>query len=185
MHGGDVLEKLKSMIARKGGELYGGEQVTQLQHALQAAALAEAGGAADHVVVAALLHDIGHLFEPEFDRAMELETDLVHERLGEAFLKRFFGADVTEPVRLHVAAKRYLCATDPSYFATLSAASVHSLKLQGGPMSEDEVARFETEPSFRDAVQVRLYDDRAKDPAMVTPAFDHYLDHVKRVLKAA
>jgi gamma-butyrobetaine dioxygenase len=95
--------------------------------------------------------------------------------LGEAFLKRFFGAEVTEPVRLHVAAKRYLCATRPEYFGGLSPASVHSLRLQGGPMTTDEVTAFEAEPHYRDAVSVRVYDDRAKEPAAKTPDLDHYL----------
>lgn len=179
----DILSKLKDMVARKGADLYGGEAVTQLQHALQGAHLAEQERQPAHVIAAALLHDIGHLFEPEFDRALEAEKDLVHEKLGEAFLKRFFGPDVTEPVRLHVAAKRYLCATRPGYFEGLSPASVHSLKLQGGPMSPAEVAAFEAGPHYADAVQVRLYDDRAKDPAMVTPDLDHFLVHVAKVMR--
>ncbi|MEZ5854122.1 MAG: HD domain-containing protein [Hyphomicrobiaceae bacterium] len=177
----DVLDTLEALMARKGGDLYGGECVTQLQHALQAANLAEQDGKTSSIVVAALLHDIGHLFEPEFERALMTNEDHRHEKLGDAFLKRFFGAEVTEPVRLHVAAKRYLCATRPDYFGSLSPASVHSLKLQGGPMSDEEVAQFEAEPHFAAAVDVRLYDDLAKDPDARTPDLAHFFLHVRKV----
>lgn len=178
----DIVSLIAEMVSRKGGELYGGEQVTEEQHALQAAHLAEREGRPAHVIVAALLHDVGHLFEPEFHRAMELQSDGRHEQIGQAFLKRWFGPDVTEPVRLHVAAKRYLCATRPGYFDTLSPASVHSLALQGGPMSAEEVAAFEATPHYADAVQVRLYDDLAKDVTMKTPDMNHFMRYVTAVV---
>lgn len=176
-----IAELLKDIVASKGGELYGGEAVTQEQHALQAAFLAERDGQPAPVIVAALLHDVGHLFEPDFQHAMELDKDGHHENIGHAFLKRWFGPEVTEPVRLHVAAKRYLCATRQGYFETLSLASVHSLALQGGPMSPDEVAAFERLAHCEAAVQVRIYDDLAKDVDMKTPPLEHFLHHVRLV----
>ena len=100
------------------------------------------------------------------------------EDIGNALLKRWFGPEVTEPVRLHVAAKRYLCATRAGYLEALSPASVHSLGLQGGPMASEEVAAFEAQPYARDAVQVRIYDDLAKDPLMKTPDIEHFLRFV-------
>lgn len=181
----DLRANLLDMMATKGAGLYGGEAITQEAHALQAAALAEHDGQAAHVIVAALLHDIGHLYEPGFAEALDKAADGRHEMIGQALLKRWFGPNVTEPVRLHVAAKRYLCATRPHYFATLSPASVRSLALQGGPMSADEVARFEAEPHWRDAVQVRLYDDLAKDPEMVTPDLAHFLPYVEAETRQA
>ena len=178
-----VLDKLREMVSHKGGDLYGGEAVTQLQHALQAAHLAECDGKAPHVIAAALLHDVGHLFEPDFDSALATTEDHRHETLGCAFLRRFFGPDVTEPVRLHVAAKRYLCAKRPGYFATLSPASVHSLELQGGPMTAEDVRAFEAEPHYRDAVDVRLYDDLAKAPDATTPDLEHFLAVVGKLVR--
>lgn len=176
-----ITKTLSDMVASKGAELYGGEAVTQEQHALQAAYLAEKDGQGAPVIVAALLHDVGHLFEPEFERAMDLDKDGRHEDIGHAFLKRWFGPEVTEPVRLHVAAKRYLCATRSGYFESLSPASVHSLSLQGGPMSPDEVAAFERQAHYEAAVQVRIYDDLAKDADRKTPPLGHFLSYVEMV----
>ena len=177
----EICTTLRDMIANKGSALYGGEQVTQEQHALQAAHLAEQDRAPAHVIVAALLHDVGHLFEREFDQALTTTVDMVHEQVGEAFLRRWFRPDVTEPVRLHVMAKRYLCATRPGYFEALSPASVRSLALQGGPMSADEAAAFEADPHYSDAVRVRVYDDMAKDQQRRTPGLEHFLGYVVQV----
>ena len=132
----DIIGRISSMLEVNGTGLYGGEAVTQTQHALQCAALAEADGASAHLVTAALLHDVGHVLDPEFETALEQGQDLVHEDVGERFLNDWFGDEVTQPVKLHVAAKRYLCAVDSSYFDKLSEASVLTLKLQGGPMSD-------------------------------------------------
>ena len=117
------------------------------------------------LVAAALLHDIGHLRE---------ETDARHGEAGAQWLSQWFGEAVTEPVRLHVAAKRYLCAIEPGYFGLLSAESVRTLALQGGPMTAGEAAAFEALPHARDAVAVRRWDDEAKDPAVAPPEFSHF-----------
>jgi len=131
----------------------------------QAAALAQAGGAADPLVAAALLHDVGHLRN---------ESDSRHGVAGARWLTQWFAEPVTEPVRLHVAAKRYLCATEPGYLGRLSAESVRTLALQGGPMDAGEAAAFAAQPYFRDAVAVRRWDDLAKDPAVTPPQYTHF-----------
>ncbi len=180
-----LIDDLRDMIAAKGGNLYGGESVTQEQHALQCAQLAQDDKAPASLVAAALLHDIGHLMEADFEAAMDRGEDRFHENLGERFLTRWFGPEVTEPVRLHVAAKRYLCATDPDYHDRLSPASVHTLRIQGGPMNRDEVAAFEANPHYREAVRLRIWDDEGKDPDMNTDSLDHFLGIVRQVAEAA
>jgi gamma-butyrobetaine dioxygenase len=142
-----------------------GEPVPIGKHMLQAGALAEAAGAQDALVAAALLHDIGHLLDEDEDR---------HGEAGARWLSQWFGEAVTEPVRLHVAAKRYLCAVDAGYFGLLSAESVRTLSLQAGPMTAAETAAFEALPHARDAVAVRRWDDQAKDPAVTPPPFAHF-----------
>jgi gamma-butyrobetaine dioxygenase len=143
-----------------------GEPVPIGEHMLQAGALAKAAGAEGALVAAALLHDVGHLLgETEEDR---------HGEAGARWLSQWFGDEVTEPVRLHVPAKRYLCAADAAYFGLLSPESVRTLSLQGGPMTAGEVAAFEALPFSRDAVAVRRWDDGAKDPAVTAPRFAHF-----------
>ena len=164
----DILDRIEKMLADNGTDMYGGEAVTQTEHALQCAALAEAEGASPKLIASSLLHDIGHLLEPEFEEAMNHDEDMVHEDLGEAFLESYFDEEVTQPVKLHVDAKRYLCATDETYFSKLSPASVHSLKLQGGPMDEAEVSQFEMNKYYKEALRLRVWDDLAKDPEMKT-----------------
>ncbi|MGI9465114.1 MAG: phosphonate degradation HD-domain oxygenase [Aestuariivirgaceae bacterium] len=176
-----LIEQLREMIAAKGGALYGGEAVTQEQHALQCAQFAENEGAPKHLVAAALLHDIGHLLDHDFEDAQARGDDRFHENVGDTFLKDWFGPDVTEPVRLHVASKRYLCATDPDYFATLSPASVHSLRIQGGPMNAAETAEFEAIDNYKDALRLRIWDDKGKDPEMKTGDLEHFLGIVRDV----
>jgi phosphonate degradation associated HDIG domain protein len=153
------------------------EAVTELDHALQAAALAQSDGAPDHLVAAALLHDVGHLVS---DDNVTLDDDLTddfhHERVGAQYLARWFGPEVTAPVALHVAAKRYLCAIEPGYLDGLSPSSARSLALQGGPMTADEVARFERLAHHDAAVCVRRWDDQAKVAGLDVGAFaDHQL----------
>lgn len=180
----NIVAFIADIFERRGAESYLGEAVTMSQHMLQGAVLAEREGAADELVAAALLHDIGH-YTSEFGTLSLGDTrDNYHEEAGAAVLMPFFPAVITECVRLHVPAKRYLCATDAGYFAKLSEASKHTLSLQGGPMSVEEVAEFERNPYYREAVKVRIWDDGGKDPAMATPAFAHYVPLLQRVVQA-
>jgi gamma-butyrobetaine dioxygenase len=169
-----VVDEIADLLATRGRALYFGEAVTEAEHALQSAALAEAEGAEDILVAAALLHDVGHLLHNHGEDVAERGIDGRHEEIGCGWLKKWFGPDVAEPVRLHVAAKRYLCAVDPSYLARLSAASRHSLELQGGPFSAAEVKAFEQNPHHAAAVRLRRWDDTAKVVGLQVPPFDHY-----------
>ncbi len=164
-----------------GAEAYFGEPVTVTEHCLQAAQFAQACGASDALVLTALLHDIGHLIEPAPDDFADWETDAGHERIGAAWLAKRFGPAVSEPVRLHVPAKRYLCAKEPDYFATLSPASVTTLGLQGGPMSQAQMLAFEAEPYFRDAVSLRRWDDQAKVAGFPVPDLAFYRPLIERL----
>lgn len=155
------------------GQRYDREAITQLQHALQTAAWAEREGDRDALVIASLLHDIGHLLVPDAAAASEAGQDLHHEEIGARWLARLFGPEVSEPVRLHVAAKRHL-ARDPAYAADLSPESAHTLALQGGPFTDEEDAAFLALPFAQDAIRLRLHDDRAKDPDAVVPGVASY-----------
>jgi phosphonate degradation associated HDIG domain protein len=157
-----VLEEIFQLYGERGDGAYFGESVSMTEHGLQAAHFAHAAGAPSSLIVAALLHDVGHLVEEVPDDLADWTTDAGHERIGAEWLARRFPPAVSEPVRLHVPAKRYLLATDPAYLANLSPASVVTLKLQGGPMSFEEAARFEVERFNREAVLVRRCDDRGK-----------------------
>ena len=162
------------IFAARGSEAYFGEPVSQLEHALQTAWHAERDGAPPWLVVAALLHDIGHLLHGLPEHIAELGIDARHEDVGHAWLAQFFGPEITAPVRMHVDAKRYLCATDPEYLQLLSPASVESLRLQGGPFTEAEARAFEQQPFAREAVRLRRWDDLAKVPGMDVPGLEHY-----------
>jgi len=159
------IEAIAELFAGPGARDYLGEAVTIGVHMRQAGALAAAAGAYEPLVAAALLHDIGHL---------RSETDARHGTAGARWLSQWFSEAVTEPVRLHVAAKRYLCAAEPGYFGRLSAESVRTLALQGGPMTPVQTAAFEALPFARDAVAVRRWDDEAKDPSVTPPAFAYF-----------
>lgn len=174
--------RIVDLFVERGDEEYHGESVSQSAHALQAAHLAESEGADDALVVAALLHDIGHLLHDLGEDAAERGIDDYHENSGAHWLARHFGPEVSEPVRLHVAAKRYLCAVDPSYHDGLSPASRLSLELQGGPMSAEEVATFEAHPSCSRAVRLRRWDDAAKVVDRVVPGLEHYLGRIESLL---
>lgn len=179
-----IVAFLADIFDRRGGEEYLGESVTMAEHMLQGAYLAEQKGEREEIIVATLLHDIGH-FTSEFGTFSMADThDKHHEEAGAQVLERFFPDIVTDCVRHHVAAKRYICATDPAYFAELSEASIHSLKLQGGPMSAAEVEAFETLANAREIVRVRHYDDAGKVAGMKTPGFAHYAPMVQRVVDA-
>jgi gamma-butyrobetaine dioxygenase len=181
----DALRIIDHTFHSAEGMEYLGEDVTMIQHQLQAAALAT--GCSDALVVAALLHDIGHVIgrdEGESGAADALmhDRDAHHDSAGARWLSCWFGPDVTEPVRLHVAAKRYLVSTERDYAARLSAASAHTLRLQGGPMSRQQVGAFETLLYARDAVALRRLDEMAKDASKEVPVFDTYRDLLSRVL---
>jgi [1-hydroxy-2-(trimethylamino)ethyl]phosphonate dioxygenase len=174
----DLRQELLAIYAGRATRRYGLSDINQLQHALQSAAHAERDGCSPATVLAALLHDVGHMIHDLGEDPASAGVDDVHEELAAQWLAERFGPDVAEPVRLHVAAKRYLCATEPGYFGKLSEDSVRSLELQGGPMSPDEVVAFRKLPFHAEAVQLRRYDEAAKDPRASTPDFDHYLRHV-------
>ena len=179
---GNIVDFLQDIFERRGGEEYLGEPVTMAEHMLQGATMAEQAGQPEIIIVSALLHDIGH-FTSEFGMfSMDDTEDRHHEDAGALVLQKFFPTLVTDCVRYHVAAKRYLCATRPSYFKKLSEASVHSLNLQGGPMSEDEVQEFEKNPNLKEIIAVRYLDDAGKHPDMETPPFSHFAPMVQRIV---
>lgn len=171
----EKVEQIVAVLVEGGAEAYFGEPVTQLEHALQSAALAERDEAADTLVVAALLHDIGHLVAGGREDIADHGVDARHEDAGEHWLTEYFGPAVTAPIRMHVAAKRYLCAVEPGYYETLSFASVRSLMLQGGVFDEAGANGFIAQPHAADAVRLRRWDDLAKDPAAHTPPLEHYM----------
>jgi gamma-butyrobetaine dioxygenase len=150
------------------------------QHGLQAAHFARAADAPEPLVLAALLHDIGHLIEAVPDRIEDWQHDAAHEDSGSRWLERYFGPEVCGPVRLHVAAKRCLCATDPQYIQQLSPASVLTLKLQGGPMSADEVAAFQQQRGWREALRLRRWDDAGKVAGLTTVDLEAYRPMIER-----
>jgi phosphonate degradation associated HDIG domain protein len=169
-----LSEQLWAIYSSRGAGAYFGEVVTTLEHSLQAAHFARESKASDALVVAALLHDIGHLIDSAPPEFADWKADARHEVSGSRWLAQRFGPEVSEPVRLHVPAKRYLCATDPSFLAHLSPASVRTLALQGGPMSGAEMAAFRLEPFHRDAIQLRHWDDRGKVAGLRTADFAQY-----------
>jgi len=169
-----VFDEILAIYESRGASAYYGEPVSMTEHGLQAAHFAQAERAPPELVVAALLHDIGHLLEPVPDDIADWKVDARHEEVGSRWLAARFHAGVAAAVRLHVPAKRYLCATDGRYFAKLSEASVATLILQGGPMSAPETAHFEGERFYREAVRLRHWDDQGKVAGLSTPEFEHY-----------
>jgi phosphonate degradation associated HDIG domain protein len=177
------IAQIFERFERHGGADYGGERVRQLEHALQCATLAEAEGAEASLITAALLHDIGHLLHDLGDSPAARGIDDRHELRGREWLARWFGEAVTEPVRLHVNAKRYLTATDPEYFETLSTGSVRSLELQGGPFSAELAAGFIGLPYAPEAVRLRRWDESAKVPGKATPDLAHFSRYLEASLR--
>ena len=165
------------------GNQHYGEEVTMQQHMLQAATLAEQDGQPPEMVAACLLHDFGHLIHDFADDIADHGIDAVHEELGAQQLGQWFTDPVVEPGRLHVAAKRYICATDPDYLNGLSAASLQSLELQGGPMNEEEIREFESHPFFRESLTLRHYDDLGKQVEMQTPPLEYFRPLLVQLLK--
>lgn len=181
----DTIAEIRRLFDHRGHAEYGGEAVSQRQHALQAAHLARRSGAGPSLVAAALLHDIGHLLHNLPEDARDSGIDDHHEGLAARWLRDAFGDEVVEPVRMHVAAKRYLCAVEPSYSERLSEPSRISLQLQGGPMTPEEVERFRSSPHVEAAVSLRRWDDEAKDPEAEVPDLDTYLPILEAALAAA
>ena len=178
----NIVDFIGSIFEKRGDEEYLGEPVTMGQHMLQGATMAEQRREPDEIIIGTLLHDIGH-FTSEFGTfSMEDTEDRYHEDAGAAVLEQFFPKIITDCCRHHVAAKRYLCATDPEYFQKLSTASIHSLNLQGGPMSEAELKDFEKNPNLKKILKVRLYDDAGKIPDMITPSFWHFAPLVQKMV---
>jgi [1-hydroxy-2-(trimethylamino)ethyl]phosphonate dioxygenase len=169
-----VAEEILAIFQKHGMSQYFGESVTMTEHALQAAFFAQADAAPPRLILAALLHDIGHLIDDIPSDIGDWTRDAHHERVGGIWLASRFGPEVSEPVRLHVPAKRYLLSVDPGYFARLSSASVVTLKLQGGAMAAHEVAKFETERFSKEAVRVRRWDDQGKVAGLKTPGLAEY-----------
>jgi len=179
----DPIQVIADLFASDGASEYLGEPVTQASHMLQAAALAQQCGAPPTLVAAALLHDVGHFTSAVSGHDLMRGTDNRHSAAGADWLAQWFGEEVTEPVRLHVAAKRYLCAVEPGYLAALSPASVYTLEVQGGPMNAAERAEFEAHPQAAAALRLRRWDDEAKDPAASPPAFGYYKSLLRRLLR--
>ena len=169
-----VVDQIVVLFNQHGNSQYGGEAVSQVEHALQSALLASNAGLDAAEVVAALLHDIGHLLHHLPDDAPEQGIDDHHEDLGAAWLARHLIPEAVEPVRLHVAAKRYLCAVEADYYSKLSGPSITSLELQGGPMSPAETHDFERNPHHRAAVTLRRFDEQAKIPGLATPRIEDF-----------
>lgn len=169
------VTQILDAFAKRGADQYAGEEVTQLQHALQSGQLAMRANASPKLVAAALLHDIGHILDdPDEPHDGNENLDDKHESRGYQFLAEHFGPHIADPVRLHVAAKRYLCTKNPSYEQHLSATSLKSFHDQGGRMSPAEIEQFEAEPFYREALQLRHWDDAAKDPSAVTPPIEDF-----------
>ncbi|PBB21091.1 HD domain-containing protein [Mesorhizobium sp. WSM4313] len=183
LNAGNIVEFIADIFERRGAESYLGEPVTMSEHMLQGAWLAEQDGAPQELVAAALLHDIGHYTSEFGTYSPDDVEDKHHDEAGGEVLAPFFPPVIVECVRLHVSAKRYLCATDPTYFSKLSPASVHTLSLQGGPMSAKEVAEFRSNPFHDEAVRVRIWDEGGKIAGMKTRAFRDYVPLLERVVK--
>ena len=177
------IQEILELFERRGKAAYYGEPVSQAEHGLQAARLAWAEGASDELVLAALFHDIGHLLCGEDETVAEQGIDTHHEDSGANWLLENFGPAVAEPARLHVAAKRYLCTTRPEYREGLSPASQLSLKLQGGLMSSEEVAEFEANPYYMDAIRLRFWDDEAKVAKLAVPGLEAYFGRIISLIK--
>jgi [1-hydroxy-2-(trimethylamino)ethyl]phosphonate dioxygenase len=170
----EVIDEIFAAFRARGAESYLGEPVSLAEHMLQTALAAERDGADPVLVASALLHDYGHLVHTLPEDAAEHGIDTLHEEAGAAWLAQHFVPRVTEPLRLHVLAKRYLCATEPEYLEALSPASLLSLELQGGPCSPAEVDAFERGPFAEEAIRLRRWDDVGKIAGLTTPPLEHY-----------
>ena len=179
----NIVNHIEDIFNRRGAESYLGEDVTMAQHMLQAAQCAEESGADGSLIVAALLHDIGHYKNEIPETALAKGINNYHEEAGANFLEDYFPVSVIEPIRQHVSAKRYLCAVKSNYFQSLSVASVHTLNLQGGPMNENEIKEFEKNAYLDDCVKLRYCDEGAKDPERIHPQFSYFRALVESLVK--
>ena len=179
----NIVNHIEDVFTRRGAESYLGEDVTMAQHMLQAAQSAEKSGAEDSLIVAALLHDIGHFKNEIPETALAKGKNNYHEEASANFLEDYFPISVVEPIRQHVSAKRYLCAVKSDYFERLSPASIHSLKLQGGPMNEEEIKEFEKNDYLEQCIKLRYWDDDAKDPRRLCPSFSFYRPLIESLVK--
>jgi len=175
-------DQIHTLFQTKGESLYGGEDVSQLAHALQSAWCAEQSGASDELVIACLLHDLGHLLFEQGPNDLAEGRDDLHQYKVLPFLRPALPDGVVEPIALHVEAKRYLCQAEPGYFESLSEASRLSLALQGGPMDEAAAAAFWARPYAREAVQLRRCDDIAKVVGLPTPGLDHFMPRLQALM---
>jgi phosphonate degradation associated HDIG domain protein len=182
MNHDEVVGYIAQLFKERGDSQYGGEMVTQLEHALQAATLAEHDGCDSAAISAALLHDIGHVMHDLSDDAPEQGVDDLHEVIAYRFLNQYFPREVSEPVELHVAAKRYLCAVDATYYDSLSEPSKLSLKLQGGPFQPEQIAEFEQHSYWEQAINLRKWDDLAKVAGTKTPSLEYFLVYISQSL---
>jgi phosphonate degradation associated HDIG domain protein len=180
-----TLSEIDQLFAQRGGEQYAGEPVTQLEHALQCARLAEIDRAGDELVTAALLHDLGHLLHDLGASPTLQGVDDVHQYRALPFLRGLFGDAVLDPIKLHVDAKRYLCAVRRGYFGALSDDSKRSLRLQGGIFDEAEAAAFIGQPGAVQAARLREWDDRAKSAGLATPPLSYFLECASRCARSA
>lgn len=181
MNANAVVREIRQAFEKRGLESYG-EGVNQLDHALQCGYCAERDGAPASLIVATLLHDIGHLLHDLPEDIADHGIDTQHESLGSAWLSQHFGPEVSEPVRLHVPAKRYLATREKGYYDLLSEASLLSLKLQGGLMSEAELQAFEQEPYRREGIQLRRWDDEGKIAGWEVPDLGHFEKYIEACL---
>ena len=175
-----TLADIERLFQEKGHEQYSGEPVTQLQHALQTAKLAEDWGADDELVTASLLHDLGHLLHDLGATPTVQGVDDLHQYRAIPFLRGVFSDGVIGAIQGHVDAKRYLCACTPGYYEALSADSKRSLVLQGGVFNAEEAVRFIGQPGAQQAVRLRVWDDLAKEDGLATPPLSHYLERARR-----
>jgi len=177
-----VVSEIYRIFGAKGHRSYG-EDVTELQHALQCATFAQQAGETPEVIVASLLHDYGHLVHDLGEDIANRGIDARHERVGANQLEKWFGSEVVEPIRMHADSKRYLCWKEAGYFEDLSTASKQSLALQGGPMEEPEAREFEKRPQFDRAIRVRRFDDQGKVPDMKTPTLEDFRPLVESLVR--
>ena len=179
-----IVDELVEIYVSKGLETFEGDRITsQTAHGLQAATIAEAEGASAAMIAAALLHDIGRIINPKDREITDSGGDAKHEEVARTLLEPHLGPAVTRPIKWHVAAKRYLVATDPDYSKKISPGSKRSMAGQGGVLGDREAQAFIAQPYAREGVALRRWDDRAKSPDAQTPPFEHFVPYIEACVK--